>query len=219
MGIIFTLILWATFSILAAVLGSAVLTGLTAFLTRHRPHRYFLILFSALLPFLCLTWGGVVFVFQGAVNGVFLERDIGIGDEFYCPIPNGYSILMIDLMDHATLIPKQKDFPSFAEVVSLQIENQIILGKTEQQWPLYQKRKIEYFYINTESGDFKIFSDIYQMKIFLEQKIKVDLATVASIYSKYRYTWFDYACLLLVITPITVGIFILGLGIFHVRSL
>jgi hypothetical protein len=50
------------------------------------------------------VWAGTVFVFQAAVNVVFLHRDFGIGDEFDCPLPNGYALSFTDIIDIATLL-------------------------------------------------------------------------------------------------------------------
>jgi len=42
----------------------------------------------------------LVFIFQGFINANFFHRDIGLGGSWYCPLPNGYSLLMTDVTDH-----------------------------------------------------------------------------------------------------------------------
>jgi hypothetical protein len=42
-------------------------------------------------------------VFRAVVNATLLYRDLGLGDSSYFPLPNGYSLLMIDVSDQRTV--------------------------------------------------------------------------------------------------------------------
>src|ERR1700744_6427303 len=55
------------------------------------------------LPVACLAWAGTLFVLQAVVDVRLSPRDIGIGDGFDCPLPNGYALSFIDDTDVCTL--------------------------------------------------------------------------------------------------------------------
>ena len=100
MGLGFVLLFWAVAGTVAAAAGAATL-GITAeLLTRGVANgRRKVIIAACLFPFVCLGWGGAVFVFQAAVNEALLHRDLGLGDTWHAPLPNGYQIMMIDVTD------------------------------------------------------------------------------------------------------------------------
>jgi hypothetical protein len=60
-----------------------------------------------------LGWCG--FVFQAIVNVVLLHRDIGLGDGFECPLPNGYALSFIDTTDIGTVY-EPKNRPVWSEI-------------------------------------------------------------------------------------------------------
>lgn len=58
----------------------------------------------------------MVFGFQAIVNEIVLHRDPGLGDTWHCPLPNGYALLMIDVMDHGWVYnPKTQPGDSVTE--------------------------------------------------------------------------------------------------------
>jgi hypothetical protein len=97
MGLGFVLFIF--FAFLAAVLapiGMLASRAAAQFLTRTATQdRHGVILAATLFPLLCLGWGGAVFIAQRIVNEVVFHRDPGIGDGWYCPLPNGYALMMI----------------------------------------------------------------------------------------------------------------------------
>src|SRR6185503_3082471 len=117
MGLGIVLVFWAVVGILIASVGSLTLAGATTLLTRRVPaRRRRAILAAGIFPFVCLGWGACVFVFQGVVNEALLDRDIGIGDTWHAPLPNGFQIMMIDVTDQGLVYnPKTQPGSSVGE--------------------------------------------------------------------------------------------------------
>jgi hypothetical protein len=109
MGILFVLIFWGIAAVIAAVVGTLVIRGLIALVIRpanddvQKFARDRVVRNATLFPVACLVWAAFIFIFQGFINATYLGRDIGIGDSSYCPLPNGYSLLMIDVGDQGTV--------------------------------------------------------------------------------------------------------------------
>jgi hypothetical protein len=100
MGLGIVLLLWLVVGTVLTAIGAAILAGTTGLLTRGITNgRRKVIIAAALLPFVCLCWAGVVFVFQAVINEGLLHRDLGLGDTWHAPLPNGYQIMMIDVTD------------------------------------------------------------------------------------------------------------------------
>ncbi len=55
------------------------------------------ILATRLFPFACLGWAAGVFVLYAVVNDAVFHRDPGLGDGWWCPLPNGYTLEMTDV--------------------------------------------------------------------------------------------------------------------------
>jgi hypothetical protein len=102
MGIGMVLLAAAVVGMVVASIGGAILGGSAARFTKgvERRRRRTSILVAVAFPFACLAWGGLVFAFQAVVNEEVLHRDVGVGDAWECPLPNGYALLMIDVTDH-----------------------------------------------------------------------------------------------------------------------
>jgi hypothetical protein len=97
MGIGFVLIAWGVIGLVLAGIGSLILRWTVAYFTRGANNsRRWLLRAATGFPVACLAWAGTVFVFQAVVNVIVLHRDIGIGDGFDCPLPNGYALSFID---------------------------------------------------------------------------------------------------------------------------
>src|SRR5580692_4593570 len=100
MGIGIVLLLWAVVGTVVAAIGAVTLGWITAVLTRRiANNRRKVIVAASLFPLVCLGWGGAMFVFQAVVNEGLLHRDLGLGDTWHAPLPNGYQIMMIDVTD------------------------------------------------------------------------------------------------------------------------
>src|SRR4051794_11960498 len=103
MGIGFVLFAWGIIGSVLAGVGTLILRWLVAFVTRGaNGSRRKLLRAATLFPVVCLAWAGVVFAFQAVVNVVLLHRDIGLGDGFDCPLPNGYALTFIDVTEIGT---------------------------------------------------------------------------------------------------------------------
>src|SRR4051812_6587486 len=114
MGLGVVLLFWAAFGTVAAGVGMCVFGGITRFLTRgveERGRRKVWIAAGA-FPVLCLGWAAAIFVFQAVVNEGFLHRDLGVGDSWHCPLPNGYQLGFIDVTDEGFVYnPKTQPVP------------------------------------------------------------------------------------------------------------
>lgn len=139
MGIGIVLILWAVVGLVVAGIGAAVLGTLSALATRGvKRGRKLVIVAASVFPFLCFGWMGVVWGTQAFVNETYFHRDVGLGDTWTCPLPNGYAVLMIDTPDEGfvynpktqrgSAVGEQED--AVAGVRILQISGPYILGGT-----------------------------------------------------------------------------------------
>ena len=206
MGLVIVLAFWVTAALIAATLGAGVLGGVTAWLTRRSERgRHRAIVAAILLPFACFVWGGCVFVFQAVVNEGLLHRDLGMGDTWHAPLPNGYQILMIDVTDQGTVYnPKTQSSDSgvmdkedaIPGVRKLQVSGSYILGDIDShsfEHLGYQSDEVDsYFLLDTATGSRANFVDYSSLqRAAAEHKITPNLQPIYSVYSRYRFTWFD----------------------------
>jgi hypothetical protein len=109
MGRLFVLAFWGFLGSVLAVVGGFLAHRVASSLTRGqangplRSAREDVLRSASLFPLACLLWAVAIFVFQGVVNTAFLHRDPGLGDSSYCPLPNGDTLLMIDVSDQGTV--------------------------------------------------------------------------------------------------------------------
>jgi hypothetical protein len=218
-GIVFVLIFWAVVWLILAGLGAGGCGLLAAVLTRRvTKGRRQVILAAALFPFASLIWAGAVFVFQAVVNESVLNRDLGLGDTWHAPLPNGYQIMMIDVTDQGWIYnPKTQRLPgvidqedAIPDVRQLQITPHHIAGAAE---------KDHYFILNTRSGkrmDFKTFQNFRQAAHRFG--FEPHLEPIYLVYSRFRFGWFDVFAGLLLILPIVAGALLLILRIWRLRS-
>jgi hypothetical protein len=202
MGIGIVLLMLAIVGVVAAGIAAAILAGVTALLTRRAGReRRRAILFAALLPFASLAWAGAVFVFQATINDAVFGRDPGLGDAFFCPLPNGYSLLMIDTTDSgfvynpktqpAGIVTSQDD--AVADVTELQLAGRTMLGMTGDQ---------QYFLLDTKLGRVRYFESAQDLDVAARSLgIGRNLASVSDVYFARRLTWFDFAALALLLLP------------------
>jgi hypothetical protein len=137
MGIGMVLLAAAVVGTVMASISGAILGGATAWFTKgvQRGCRT-AILVAVAFPFACLAWGGLVFAFQAVVNEAILHRDVGLGDAWECPLPNGYALLMIDVTDCGWVynpktqlsggVSEQEDAPYGVRLV--QVAGRYVLG-------------------------------------------------------------------------------------------
>lgn len=228
MGTGIVLLFWAVAGTVAAGLGSAVLGIATSILARGRTR---LILLASLLPFASLFWAGAVFVFQACVNAAFLSRDCGIGETFSCPLPNGYQLHMIDVPDWAGIYPPTPSghnsllasgTPVVSNVRTMGIVGRHFFGgcSSRKHGSTSEVEPDSFFILDSMTGHCDIFSDF---RHFDSQATKMGLLTrmepVATVYAKYRPSWFDlFALLLLVALPVS-GFIMLARAILRARRL
>ena len=218
MGIGFVLLLWAVAGVTAATVAATFLGTTAALLTRKAERgRRRAIAFAVLLPFACLVWAGGVFIFQAVVNETLLHRDLGMGDTWHAPLPNGYQILMIDITDQGTVynpktqlsdsgVSDQED--AISGVRNLQISGKYILGDVDSHSFEHSGRGSNevdsYFLLDTATGKRTNFADYESLhRIASEHNIRLNLEPIDSVYSHYRFSWFDvFAGALFVLPPL-----------------
>jgi len=218
MGLVFVLLAWAVVGGVLAGVAALFLGGAVAHLTRGAEHgRKRLIAFVCLFPFMCLAWAGAVFAFQAVVNETFFQRDPGLGDAWNCPLPNGYALLMIDTTNEGWVynpktqpgetVSTQED--AIAGVRVLQVAGRYILGGSDSSFPDEEDRsdRIDsYFLLDTQTGRQTKFLDYEALRAKAQNLgIPTKLEPIGSIYSRYRFTWFDIFAGLLFVIPVLVG--------------
>jgi hypothetical protein len=222
MGLGFVLLAWAVIGTIMAGMGLVVFGGSTAYLTRGiAKGRRKAIIISGLFPFACLAWAAIVFIFQAVINDRFFHCDPGIGDGWYCQLPNGYKITMIDVTDQGWVsnprtqanegdINDQED--SIFGVQMLQVAGPFILGGVNSQAFKHlgdRNGQINsYFLIDTRTGKRTTLPNYEALRGIASQLgLNPNLETIYSVYSRYRYSWFDVAAgLLLCVPPIVCAV-------------
>jgi hypothetical protein len=228
MGLMFVLIFWAVVGAVVGSISAGVLAAITSFLTRGTTQgRRKLVIFAALLPFACLAWAGTVFVFQAAVNEGLLHRDLGLGDGWHAPLPNGYQVSFIDVTDQGSICPiAQGDdgctSPSISGVRLLEMAGPNLLGAADSQWFRHLGQQTsavdQYFILDTRDGRKTAFTGLDQLKTKATTLgISLRLEPIYSIYSRYRFTSFDHFALCLLVLPPTGAVALLGYWVIRLR--
>lgn len=166
MGWVFVLLVWGVIGGTFAAIGAVGLRYAAVFLTRGAgAERQRAIFAATLFPFACLGWVAIVVIFQAVVNAGLLHRDVGFGDTATCPLPNGYSLLMIDVPDHGIIFnPKTQPVSGILTAQAgavdgvrfLQIAGRYILGASDSRAYSYPEtpgdRVDSYFLLDTRVG-------------------------------------------------------------------
>ena len=220
MGIGFVLVLWMILSVAAAAVAALVLRSVTSRLTRRNddprafPARQRLLRAAYLLPFYALAWAGAVFAFQALINTELLDRDMGAGDAAYCPLPNGYSIGFVDVMDQGDVYDSRRSagepdaHAAASGVRLLQVAGAMLLGASDTRYLQHLDQRDppldRYFLIDTRTGKRADFTSVNDLRdAAAKSGITLTLEPVSTIYDRYRYTWFDlFAVLLLLLPPV-----------------
>ena len=204
MGIGIVLIFWAIAGTIVTGIGCAAMAALATFLTRRvTKHRKKTIIAATLFPVACFVWAGALFFAQAIVNTVLLDRDPGLGDGWYCPLPNGYRVEFIDVTDHGWITnPKTQPDGIIAEtddsisgVRQAQVSGQYILGATDSK--AFGSRGDEkhvdgYFIIDTKRRAKDKFASMDELKAAAGKLgITVNLEPIYNVYGRYRWSWFD----------------------------
>jgi len=216
-GIGFVLIVYALGGAVAAMIGCLLLRWMVAgFVSGSSRSRTLLLRAVTVFPFACLFWAGSLFVFS-AVNVALLHRDIGVGDGFDCPLPNGYALSFIDRTDVGTVY-NPNGRPLWSEVhenavdnvTEMQLAGVYILGGVDShRREHFEEEDISapnlWFLLNTKTSERKDFETLEVLKESARRRnIALSLVPIGDLYSKYRFTWFDaFAGVLLVVPPLT----------------
>lgn len=231
MGIGFVLLIWAVIGFSFAAVGTVALGSTAAYVTRRAQFgRDRLIVAARVFPFACLGWAAVVFISQATVNETVFHRDPGIGDAWQGPLPNGYAILMVDMPDRGCVynpktqsvedsVVEQEDAP--CEIGRLQVEGRYILGgRFGDSADGSDRAEAEpYFLLDTQTGKRIGFSTYEALRAYAQGLgIRLNLKSIESIYSTYRFTRFDIFVALLFFTPLLIGSFLLVRWTLKVRS-
>ena len=215
MGIGIVLLMWAVVGTVLACVGALIFGATTMFLTRKATKDRTLTLFASIaFPFGCVGWAALLFVVQALVNGT-MHRDVGLGDSWDCPLPNGYAITMIDFTDRGWVYnPKTQSGglsdqdDAVSDVLVLQVAGRYILGGADSRSAQEQGNDINrvnsYFILDTITGKKTLFSTIDELRGASQPLgIQPNLQPINAVYSKYRFTWFDILVgVLLVVPPI-----------------
>jgi hypothetical protein len=204
-GIGIVLIFWAVVGTILAGVTAVVLGGAIALLTRRVQHwRRTAILAAAALPFLCLAWAGAVFFFQATVNETLFHRDPGLGDTWHTPLPNGYSLVMIDDTDHGSVYNPKTQLPggvadqedALFGVRTLHMQGRYIIGGVDSKagaWSSSNDTRVDsYFLLDTQTNKRTNFPT-YDLLVDAASQVGIQthLEPIAAVYSHYRFTWFD----------------------------
>jgi len=231
MGLLFVLLFWAAAGCVLAAFGSATLGLTTYWVTRRvRSGRRRAIVAAVLFPPACLAWAAVIFAFQAIVNEGLLDRDLGAGDTWHAPLPNGYQILMIDVTDQGWVYnPKsQKDSivvtreDSVSGVRELEVAGRYILGGTDSKAFEHEGenkgQSDGYFILDTKLGRQTEFKSYDSLRVnAMSLGIDPHLQPINDVYSKYRFSWFDVFAGVVFILPPIAGLLMLGVWIVRLR--
>lgn len=230
MGIGFVLLAAATVGAILAAIVAAVLGSLAAYLTRGvQRGRKLLIVVTIAFPFLCLGWIGVVFAFQATISESYFHRDAGVGDSWKCPLPNGYALLMIDTPGEGfvynlktqpgSAVGEQDD--AIAGVRLLQLSGRYILGGSNSRFETEKNAKDidSYFVLDTQTGTHISFPDHGSFaRKARELGVVLNLEAIDTVYSRYRFTWFDKLMGILAFVPPLAGFVMLATWVVILRK-
>lgn len=231
MGLGIVLLFWAVVGTVVASIGAATLGCAAALLTRGVMNgRHTVITAASLFPFICLGWGGAVFVFQAVVNEGLLHRDLGLGDTWHAPLPNGYQVMMIDVTDQGWVynpmtqpgsgVGERED--AIAGVRNVQVAGRYILGATDsrafENLGKDTNQVDAYFLLDTKLGRRTRFQNYDALRhSALELGIEPNLEPINAVYSKFRFSWFDVLSGLLFCVPPLIGALLLIVRVMRLR--
>ena len=172
-----------------------------------------------------------MFVFQAIINETVLNRDLGLGDTWHCPLPNGYHLMMIDLTDQGWIYnPKTQRFSgtvvsqgdSMDGVRLVQVAGRYILGgadtKLAEHFGQNSSSVDAYFALDTQTGKRTVFSNYDELRAAAGQLgVSLKLEPIYNVYRRYRFTWFDVLAGFLLLAPPLVSAYFLFRWIARVR--
>jgi|SRR5215469_5563811 len=231
MGLGIVLVFWAVVGIVLASVGALTFAGATTLLTRRVPAgRRSAIVAAAIFPLVSLGWGACAFVFQAVVNEALLDRDLGIGDTWHAPLPNGYHIMMIDVTDQGWVYnPKTQRGSGVGEqqdavpgVRKVQVAERYILGGTDSKSFEHLGQENEhidsFFLLDADTGRQTKFQTYDELRRRAQElRINLNLEPINRVYSRYRFTWFDMFAAVLFFVPPPLGFVLLARWVWRLR--
>jgi hypothetical protein len=220
MGLGFVLVFWAMAGSILAAISGAVLGGVTSLLTRGiGVPRKPVIRAARLLPFACLIWAGIVFAGQAAVNVGLLHRDIATGDSWYAPLPNRYQVVFVDVTNQGTVRPEGSD-GGIDGVRLLQVSGPYLFGAADTNAFSHDRddnNEVDsYFVLDTRTGKRTGAASLNALKLEASKLgVSLHLEPIYSVYSRFRFTWFDVVAGCLLVLPPLAGL--VGLGVWITR--
>jgi hypothetical protein len=218
-------------AIIAAVAGSTL--GIATFLLTRRASsgRWLVLLAACIFPFASLVWGGFISGLQALVNERVFHRDAGLGDTWECPLPNGYSILMIDTTENGWVFnPKTQPGGGVGEqedaisgIQQLQLLGPFVLGNRNDEWGVGnpgQNVKVSYFILDTSKGAHTTYANENDFRDAANRLgvNAIRLEPIDVVYGRYRPTWFDAFAGFLFFVPPLVGFVGLVIWVMRVRK-
>lgn len=230
MGIGIVLLIWTVAGAFVATISGLILRSLTQFITRGvRRGRAKAVTAAGAFPFACLAWAAFVFLFQAFIGQNLLHRDPGIGDTRYCPLPNGYVLRMVDVIDRGWIYnPKTQPADglatrgdAIANVHSLQVAGRYILGTADSRASEHASDSSEvdsFFLLDTQAGQHMTFLR-YEALAFQAKQfgIQPNLEPINAAYARYRFSWFDVLAGVLFFVPPVAAMYFLGRWIVRLR--
>lgn len=207
------------FGLVLAAMVSVLAFGVGALLTRgvERGRGSFLAV-TALFPFLCVAWMAATYVGHGAVNVLVFERGLRLGDEFDCPLPNGYSRYLEKGSLEAGTLYRPAGWPRWPngwkdgirDVRLLQLANGHVLGGRGRrvfETPEAGDRIVEsYFLLETSSGRKTESETLPELEKAAGQLgLRLQLRAIGEVYSAYGRTWFDGVLIWIMLLPLALG--------------
>ena len=197
--------MWAVAGTVLACVAALVMGVVVSLLTRGAAAgRSRATVFAAAFPFVCLGWAALLFGFQAVVNAS-MGRDAGLGDSWHCPLPNGYALLMIDVTDQGWVynpktqgggnsVTERED--SVSGVRKVQVSGRYILAGVDSHAFENLGKETEqidsYFILDTQTGRRTNLSSYDALRTSASNLgINLNIEPIYSVYSRYRFTWFD----------------------------
>lgn len=204
---------FATIVAVAALILFVSAAAVFVLLFGRQRYRRELLTFACLSPVVSLCWIAVVMGASGFINMALLGKSV-IGDSFYCPLPNGYVVDLVDTTDRGRLRRVNEDWEAISGVVELQLHDSLMYGVADNHvWPSGQDVQshpsVGYFRIDTTTGRVDWSRSPAELLDAISSDVKdLRLEPIGDVYWRYRFTWFDYASIAVaLLPPLSVAIF------------
>jgi hypothetical protein len=164
------------------------------------------------------------------VNHVVFERDAGLGDDWYTPLPNGYRLEAIDVTDHGTVYDPKVSKPEGSSMVGpntvydvrlLQVDGNIIAGTFSEVFEpgeASSPHAEHYFLIDVGKSSKVEPASMAALNDELARRgLKNHLDTFWNVLSSYHNTWFDYLAVVFLLLVPASGLFLLTAYVVKIR--